>query len=309
MHSGLLHRWRPASWWRLFRSRRSPQGRGRPADPSLPAGSPFLRGVPDPSASAEPSLVDLGMLIRRALYYNLGAIEAESEMKQATGNAGKPLSASCCRTSAPRCRGPGSRPISRRSDFHSGPAFRPWWARITCSSACLAVTQTVFDLSAIDQARSESHNVAAAGHSYRSARETVVLVTANLYLQTLASAARAKTSRAQLATAEALYTQAQDLKEGGIIAGIDVIRADVRLRTDRQWRTAAENDFEKAKLQLARVMGLPLGQVYSLKRSASGAGSGNYVLTRSRARIATVRIFSRRRKGWRAAEARRLCAG
>jgi outer membrane protein TolC len=85
-----------------------------------------------------------------------------------------------------------------------------------------------------------------------------------MYLQALAAAARADTARAQLATAQALYTQADDLKRSGIVAGIDVIRAAVRLSTDRQRRTAAENDFEKAKLQLARVIGLPIGQSFSL---------------------------------------------
>ena len=160
--------------------------------------------------------------------------------------------------------------------------------------ARLTVTQTAFDLSAINEARSESHNVAAARHSYRSARETVVLVTANLYLQALASAARADTARAQLATAEALYTQAQDLKQSGIIAGLDVIRADVRLRTDRQRRTAAENDFEKAKLQLARVIGLPLGAGVLVERSAPfDPGSGNDAGRRARARVPRPSGFSR----------------
>ena len=178
--------------------------------------------------------------------------------------------------------------------FPLGPGFPRVVGPYNVVDARLTVTQTAFDLSAINEARSESHNVAAAGHSYRSARETVVLVTANLYLQTLASAARADTSRAQLATAEALYTQAQDLKQSGIIAGIDVIRADVRLRMDRQRRTAAENDFEKAKLQLARVIGLPLGQVYSLSDSSLGPGSGNHTGRRARARVPRPSGFSRR---------------
>lgn len=246
-----------------FGSPAFPQGRGRPADPSLPAGSPFLRGVPDPSASAEPLQLSIGDAIRRALDHNLGAIEAESEMKQATGTRQAAFSELLPNLSA-TLSGARLKTNLEAFGFPLGPGFPRVVGPYNVFDARLAVTQTVFDLSAIDQARSESHNVAAAGHSYRSARETVVLVTANLYLQTLASAARAETSRAQLATAEALYTQAQDLKEGGIIAGIDVIRADVRLRTDRQRRTAAENDFEKAKLQLARVMGLPLGQAYSL---------------------------------------------
>jgi len=91
-----------------------------------------------------------------------------------------------------------------------------------------------------------------------------VLVTVNGYLQALAASSRADTARAQLETAQALYEQAQDLKEGGIVAGIDVIRAEVRLATERQRATASENAFQKAKLQLARVVGLPIGQSFTL---------------------------------------------
>jgi outer membrane protein TolC len=82
-----------------------------------------------------------------------------------------------------------------------------------------------------------------------------------------AEAARADSARAQQATAQALYTQAQDLRESGIVAGLDVVRAEVRLQGDQQRAIAAANDYEKMKLQLARIMGLPIGQAFSLDSS------------------------------------------
>jgi outer membrane protein TolC len=92
----------------------------------------------------------------------------------------------------------------------------------------------------------------------------VVLVAANAYLQVMATSARATSARAQLETADALHRQAQSLRESGIVAGVDVIRAEVRLTTERQRTIAADNDFEKAKLQLARIIGLPVGQSFTL---------------------------------------------
>ena len=65
-------------------------------------------------------------------------------------------------------------------------------------------------------------------------------------------------------TAEAVFQQASNMKENGLVAGIDVVRAEVQLSTERQRVTAAQNDLEKTKLQLARVIGLPLGQVFEL---------------------------------------------
>src|SRR5205823_2550741 len=45
---------------------------------------------------------------------------------------------------------------------------------------------------------------------------------------------------------------------------IDVLRAQVQLSTEQQRATASANEFEKAKLALARVIGLPVGQPFTL---------------------------------------------
>jgi outer membrane protein TolC len=92
----------------------------------------------------------------------------------------------------------------------------------------------------------------------------VVLVVANLYLLTVSGAARVDAAQAQVETAQALYQQAVDQKSAGVVAGIDVLRAHVELQTRRQRLLAAKNDFEKQKLDLARAIGLPSGQGFTL---------------------------------------------
>jgi outer membrane protein TolC len=94
--------------------------------------------------------------------------------------------------------------------------FNTFDARVTLS-------QSLLDRRATNETRAENHNVEAARHSYRSARDLVVLVAANAYLQMLASDARTQSARAQLQTSDTLYQQAQDLKQNGIVAGIDVL--------------------------------------------------------------------------------------
>ena len=126
------------------------------------------------------------------------------------------------------------------------------------------VSQAIVDIKAVNDLRAETHNRAAAEFSYESARDLVVLVSANAYLQALAATARAESAQAQLQTAEALYRQAVDLKAGGLVAGIDVVRAEVQLATERQRVTAFNNEFEKSKLQLARIIGMPIGQEFTL---------------------------------------------
>jgi outer membrane protein TolC len=130
--------------------------------------------------------------------------------------------------------------------------------------ARLFLSQSILDLKAINDVRAERHNAAAAEFQYKSARDLVVLVSANAYLQALAAAARAESARAQLQTADALYQQAVDLRAGGLVPGIDVLRAEVQRSTERQRATAAGNALEKSKLQLARIIGLPIGQTFTL---------------------------------------------
>jgi outer membrane protein TolC len=92
----------------------------------------------------------------------------------------------------------------------------------------------------------------------------VVLAATISYAQALAASARVEAVRAEVATAEALFNQAADLKQAGLVAGIEVLRAEVELDTQRQRATAAQNDFEKAKLQMARLIGLPIRQEFTL---------------------------------------------
>jgi outer membrane protein TolC len=55
-----------------------------------------------------------------------------------------------------------------------------------------------------------------------------------------------------------------DLKDAGVGAGIDVVRAQVQLQRRRQELIVVENEFEKLKLRLARAIGLPVGQAVTL---------------------------------------------
>jgi outer membrane protein TolC len=231
--------------------------------PSLPPSSPFIGGVPNGTATPEPVFISIGEAIRRALEQNLGILDAEERVDRARGARWLALSELLPHVD-------GSVTHSRRKvnlevfGFPLGDEFPRVVGPFNVFEARAFLSQSLFDRSALKASRAESHNLAAARHEYRSARDLVMLVTANLYLEALAAAARVDTVRAQLETAQALHTQAQDLRQSGIIAGLDVIRAEVRLSTDRQRATAVNNEWQKAKLQLARVIGLPVGQEFTL---------------------------------------------
>jgi outer membrane protein TolC len=112
--------------------------------------------------------------------------------------------------------------------------------------------------------RSAQQNARSAELSNRDARDLVALAVSGSYLQILASEARITTAKAQIASAQAVYQQALDRNRSGLNARIDVTRSLVELQTQQQRLTSLTNDFEKQKITLARLIGLPMAQVFTL---------------------------------------------
>jgi outer membrane protein TolC len=123
-------------------------------------------------------------------------------------------------------------------------------------------------LRALRALRASEQDFTASQFDVRNARDLVVLFVGGGYIQSLADQARIATLEAQLATAQSLYQQAVDMKTAGTIAAIDVLRAQVEMQVQQQRLVAAHADFEKAKLALARAIGLPISQQIRLTTEA-----------------------------------------
>ena len=244
---------------------------GVPALAQAPPGAPqarqpapaFLGSVPSGQPTAEPLKLSILDVINRALQHNLGILLSDDARGRAEGarwNAmGRLLPTVNGRLAETR------QVVDLAAyGFPLPEGIPPIVGPFNLFDARVFVTQPIIDLKALNDLRAERHNVAAATHTYQSARELVVLVSANAYLQALAAQARADAARAQMQSAQALFTQARDLKQNGLVAGIDVLRAEVQLTTEKQRVTATSNDFEKAKLQIGRIVGLPPGQEVTL---------------------------------------------
>ncbi|MBZ5559865.1 MAG: TolC family protein [Acidobacteriia bacterium] len=225
--------------------------------------SPYQRSVPAGELTAEPLALSIVDAIQRALDHNLGALYAEQRIGEAGGARWKALSELLPNLSG---RLTASRekvnleafgfPLPAGIPAVVGP-FNVYDARVF-------LTQSVYDVQKINEVRAEEHKVDAARFESKNARDIVVLIAGNAYSLAVASSAMVEAARAQLDTAQALAQQAADLKQGGLVAGIDVVRADVQLATARQRLTAAQVEFDKRKLTLARIIGLPLGQAFTL---------------------------------------------
>jgi len=208
--------------------------------------------------SATPMRLSLVEAVQRGLQYNLGLYLEEENRRAAAGSAWRARS-----ELLPDIR---VKSFAARQEINLAafgftlPGFPEIIGPFNLYDIRLYASQQVVNFHDIFNARSASSEESAARYSYTDARNAVVLVCANLYLATQAAAARITAAEAQFQTAQALYNLSNDLNRSGLAPGIDVLRAQVEMQGQQQRLTSFRNDFARAKLDLARAIGIPLGQ-------------------------------------------------
>jgi outer membrane protein TolC len=254
---------------------------------------PFLGGVPSGNPTDTVETITVVQALIRSLEHNLGVLAAQNNLGRAEGARWRALSDLLPNANA-RIGDTRQRINLQAFGFGSGADspfgdVPPIVGPFNVFDARVFVSQAILDLGALHEARAEAHNVQAARHLNQGARDFVLYVTGTSYLQALAMSARADAARTQQQTAETLYDQAVDLKRSGVVAGIDVLRAELQLSTQRQRTTVAVNEFEKAKLQVARIIGLPLGQKFALDPNIPGLPAPDISLDEAVARAHRTR--------------------
>ncbi|MDE1155659.1 MAG: TolC family protein [Acidobacteriaceae bacterium] len=131
-----------------------------------------------------------------------------------------------------------------------------------------SLTQNLVNLPALENYISSKHNFQSAQLTAQDARDLVVLTVGNAYLLCIADQARIEAVKAQLATAQISLDQANANHEAGTAPRLDVLRAQVDHKNEEQQLISTRNSFEKDKLALARAIGLPLDQQYTLSDTA-----------------------------------------
>src|SRR5262245_60737510 len=124
------------------------------------------------------------------------------------------------------------------------------------------LTQKVMDVTAWKNYGSAKEIVRANEETAEDAADLVALAVGGAYLQVIAAKARIEASRAQLETANALYQQAIEQRQAGVIAQTDLNRAQIQALTEQQRLVTLQNDLAKQKINLARLTGLPPNEMY-----------------------------------------------
>jgi outer membrane protein TolC len=244
----------------------SPRATAGQMSASRPLGTSLFQGsVPTGVASATPLALTLRDAIDRGLSANLGAIEGAENIRSARADWLTSVS-----RLLPRVTGNVSATREQVAvaalGFSNIPGFQ--LPRVigpfSFVDARIYASQSIFNWADIKNTQSAAAAREASEHSYRAARELVVQAAANAYLVAIADIALVDAARAQVETATVLRQKASDQNRQGVVAAIDVLRASVSLQTEQQRLIAAENQLALDKLMLARVIGLPRGQAFTL---------------------------------------------
>jgi len=221
-----------------------------------------------PSARPFSGKLSLREAIERALEYNLGAIGITQAMQQARGQAKVARSSLLPNLNAALKENVQQTDLAafglRVSLPFPGFRFPTIVGPFNYFDLRATLTQTVADLTALNNYRSAQELIKANEASMRDARDLVVLATAGSYLQVIAAEARIHSAEAQIETARALFKQTYDRRTVGLAAQIDVNRSRVELQTQEQRLASLRNDLAKQKINLARIAGLPVNDAYEI---------------------------------------------
>ncbi|MFT4111740.1 TolC family protein [Silvibacterium sp.] len=123
---------------------------------------------------------------------------------------------------------------------------------------------SLLDLSSLQNYLASKHNFAASKLSATDARDMVVLTVGNAYLLCIADKSRIDSVQAQVDTSKVSLDQAVSNHQAGTAPLLDELRARVDYQTQEQTLISTKNTYEKDKIALARVIGLPLEQKFQL---------------------------------------------
>ena len=256
-------------------TQQTPASAGGPSvntvNPSIQIQGPYQGSVPDGSINPQSIPLSLENAIKRGIQFNLGAIAAGEASRQARAQRLAAIA-----QLLPDVTGAVRETVQQENLAAEGirinlpvPGFHfPSVVKFNNIDARASMTESL-SLTGWRNWRASEQNARSAELSVQDSRDLIALAVAGTYLQLIATSARIDTAKAQIETAKAVYQQALDRDRNGLSAHIDVSRSLVEEQTQEVRLTSLLNDFEKQKIVLARLIGLPMAQQFTLADTIS----------------------------------------
>ncbi|HEX7360977.1 MAG TPA: TolC family protein [Bryobacteraceae bacterium] len=229
----------------------------------------FQGSVPHGTATANPIPLTLSDAIRRGLLYNLGLLTSEQASQQSRAERYRALSALL-----PSIGGQLSMTEQQQNlqalgflvtpPPSSGFTIPKIVGPYSYQSVLATAKVPLFNFSSIEKYKASQQDLKASALAVKNARDLVVLAVGNAYLRIIADNAGVSATKAEIAADQAIYNNAQARHQAGVAIAIDVLRSEVELKRRQQQLVATQNQFDKDKLTLGRIIGLPLGQDFNL---------------------------------------------
>ncbi len=241
---------------------------------SVQIGGNYAGSVAASESSTGPIALTLAETVKRALNANLGTVTATNTARASRAGRLQALSALLPSLSASATETVAQVNLAAYGfQFKVPPGLNFSIPSVvgpfTYSQLQGSVSQSVYDPVARRNWKAAKESERADIASARDARELVILAASGAYLQTLAAAERVRSQAAQVENAQAIYNQAVVRKQAGTNSKLDVMRSLVELQTEQQRLTSLESEFQKDKITMARVAGLPLDRELELTEHLS----------------------------------------
>jgi len=228
--------------------------------------NPFQGSVATGDASAQSIGLSLDDAIQRGLQTNLGVILSGTQTAAARGQRLSQLQLLLPAVDA------SAKETVMQADLPAEglriPGFPTIIGPFGFTDLRASLSWSLVDVASLRNYLAERHNFAAAQLSAEDARDLVVLTVGNAYLLAVADETQVASVEAQVATAKISLDQAVSNHQAGTAPLLDELRSRVDYQSLEQQLIVARNALEKDKLALARTIGLPLAQSFTLTDKA-----------------------------------------
>lgn len=229
-------------------------------------GSGFQGSVVQERAVAGVLPLSLDDAIQRGLKYNLGVVLSNQNTLSASGSRLQELQALL-----PTVNGSLKESVQQVNLAAQGlriPGFPTIIGPFGYTDVRASLNWSLVNVASLQNYLAAKHNFQSAKLSAQDARDMVTLTVGNAYLLVIADKARIESAQAQVNTSKVSLDQAVQNHRAGTAPLLDELRARVDYQTQQQNLITAQNQYEKDKIALARVIGLPLEQKFELTDTA-----------------------------------------
>jgi outer membrane protein TolC len=237
-----------------------PIGGAVPARPSgVVSGARNIQGAARVATNA-PQTLSLAEAIRLGVENNLTTLLAQERKREAEGLKTQSRAGLLPNVSATAYQASVTQNLAALG-FQPGtfPGFtRTFIGPFNNFDARARLSQTIFDLSALRNYQAGRAGVRVAEAEEQLAREQVASGVALTYLEALRAERSVAAAQANVELAQTLLKLAQDQRNAGVATGVDVTRAETRLAEEQLRVAQSQFSSEQARLNLQRVVGLPL---------------------------------------------------